>query len=158
MENEILYYMKGDREQLVVPAALRDRVIASNHDHALFGHLRTRHTLYRVRESFWWPSMANDVKDWCETCRPCQRRTPARGTDPEVTSIPVSGPRELYEMDIVGTQEAVSVQWSSPPAKWFWFGMRQEENTRNTFTVGKDKEILRMHMSTRFREEVHKNT
>uniref|UniRef100_A0A0G4HT59 Integrase catalytic domain-containing protein n=1 Tax=Chromera velia CCMP2878 TaxID=1169474 RepID=A0A0G4HT59_9ALVE len=102
MENGILYRMEGDREQLVVPAALRDRVIASNHDHALFGHLRTRRTLHRVRESFWWPSMANDVKDWCETCGPCQRRTPARGTDPGVTSIPVSGPRELYGMDIVG--------------------------------------------------------
>uniref|UniRef100_A0A0G4I2M4 Integrase zinc-binding domain-containing protein n=1 Tax=Chromera velia CCMP2878 TaxID=1169474 RepID=A0A0G4I2M4_9ALVE len=101
MENGILYRMEGDREQLVVPAALRDRVIASNHDHALFRHLRTRRTLYRVRESFWWPSMANDMKDWCETCGFCQRRTPARGTDPGVTSIPVSGPRELYGMDIV---------------------------------------------------------
>uniref|UniRef100_A0A0G4G0T9 Integrase zinc-binding domain-containing protein n=1 Tax=Chromera velia CCMP2878 TaxID=1169474 RepID=A0A0G4G0T9_9ALVE len=100
-ENGILYRMEGDREQLMVPAALRDRVIASNHDHALFGHLRTRRTLHRVRESFWWPSMANNVKDWCETCGPCQRRTPARSTDPGVTSIPVSGPRELYGMDIV---------------------------------------------------------
>uniref|UniRef100_A0A0G4HTJ4 Reverse transcriptase domain-containing protein n=1 Tax=Chromera velia CCMP2878 TaxID=1169474 RepID=A0A0G4HTJ4_9ALVE len=102
-ENGILYCIEGDREQLVVPAALRDRVIAPNHDHALFGHLRTRRTLYRVRESFWRPSMANDVKDWCQTCGPCQRRTPARGTDLEVTPIPVSGPRELYGMDIVDT-------------------------------------------------------
>uniref|UniRef100_A0A0G4FTE2 Integrase catalytic domain-containing protein n=1 Tax=Chromera velia CCMP2878 TaxID=1169474 RepID=A0A0G4FTE2_9ALVE len=101
-ENGILYCMEGDREQLVVPAALRDCVIASNHDYALFGHLRTRRTLHRVKESFWWPSMANDMKDWCETCGPCQRRTPARGTDPGVTSIPVSGLRELYGMDIVG--------------------------------------------------------
>mmetsp|Transcript_39499 Transcript_39499/g.77720 ORF Transcript_39499/g.77720 Transcript_39499/m.77720 type:complete len:96 (+) Transcript_39499:609-896(+) len=60
--------------------------------------------------------------------------------------------------DTTGTQEAVSAQWSSPPAKWFWFGMHQGENTRNTFAVGKDKEILRMHMPTRFREEVRKNT
>uniref|UniRef100_A0A0G4FPU1 Reverse transcriptase domain-containing protein n=1 Tax=Chromera velia CCMP2878 TaxID=1169474 RepID=A0A0G4FPU1_9ALVE len=110
-ENGILYCMEGDREQLMVPAALRDRMIASNHDHALFGHLRTRHTLHRVKESFWWPSMANDVKDWCETCGPCQRRTPARGTDPGVTSIPVSGPRELYGMDIVeGEREAEAPQ------------------------------------------------
>ena len=58
--------------QLVLPRTLVNRVLKVAHDEA--GHFATERTLAAVRARFYWGSMFNDVRNWCQSCSLCQGR------------------------------------------------------------------------------------
>ena len=48
-------------KQLVIPEALRKKVMTIAHDSILGGHLGTKKTLDRISSSFYWPGIQGDV-------------------------------------------------------------------------------------------------
>ena len=50
------------------------------HDGIDAGHPSYRATLFKIRETMWWPSMATDLKTYTDACDACQRAK--RGQDP----------------------------------------------------------------------------
>ena len=67
-------------DQLLSSSDCIPMVLHAYHDHAMSGgHLAYKHTLDKVRDRFWWPTLHHDVKTWCQDCHTCQRRkTPHR--------------------------------------------------------------------------------
>ena len=63
-----------DADCLVVPDVgdLRERVIASHHEHPWCGHFKVSKTLKSLQRLFWWPEMARDVKRFVDSCLSCQ--------------------------------------------------------------------------------------
>ncbi|GFT48970.1 retrovirus-related Pol polyprotein from transposon opus [Trichonephila clavipes] len=46
------------------------------HDVPLGGHLGSRKLGKRIKYSFYWPTIKQDVKRFCESCKICQLRKP----------------------------------------------------------------------------------
>ena len=51
--------------QLIVPQGLRTEVLQELHSGAVAGHLGEEKTLKTLKERFYWPGHANNVKNWC---------------------------------------------------------------------------------------------
>ncbi len=60
--------------QLVAPPRIRLQVMYYLHSQRIAGHLGVKKTSHNIRRRFWWPRVREDVKRWCRTCVPCQRR------------------------------------------------------------------------------------
>jgi transposase InsO family protein len=60
---------------IVVPDVdkLRKRCIALHHDPPYAGHLGELRTLRLIQQTYWWPTMSQDVKACVSTCDLCQR-------------------------------------------------------------------------------------
>lgn len=89
-------------DQIVLPHLFRPNVLAMAHDIPMAGHLGRERTLHRVRKRFWWPSIVTDVREYCQSCPPCQRvaRKPTRVP---MVPLPVIGePFRRIAMDMVG--------------------------------------------------------
>ena len=99
----------GKGLQVVLPRCLVVRVLQFAHDQA--GHFAVERTLAAVRAKFFWGSMFNDVRDWCQSCDECQsRRSPmtALRAPLQFTSIP-SRPWQMIALDFLGP--LVVYQW-----------------------------------------------
>ena len=69
---------KGHREdrvikQLMVPLALQNELLQAYHDSPLGAHQGFDRTYQRLKQKYWWPSMAKDVKTYIQCCDTCQR-------------------------------------------------------------------------------------
>ena len=63
--------------QWVVPKKQRKEILHHLHGGPLGAHLRENKTLEKLRERFYWPGHAADVKEWCSSCKLCgQRKMP----------------------------------------------------------------------------------
>ena len=72
----------GKRHLLwLVPAALRWGIMRTAHEGPDAGHPSYRATLFKIRETMWWPRMATDIKWFTGACDACQRAK--RGQDPK---------------------------------------------------------------------------
>ncbi len=84
--------------QLVVPESLQKKLYEGLHEHG--GHFGSRTTLGQNRQSYNWPSMANDVQAWVTQCRRC---TLAKEMFPKIrapmTCTKVTTPLEVLAMD-----------------------------------------------------------
>ena len=87
-------------DKYVVPGALYRPIIKLYHDYA---HVSADKTSELIKRQFWWPSMADDVNDWCHSCLVCasvnsgkQGRTKLR------RPAPPRGPWESLQLDFVG--------------------------------------------------------
>lgn len=87
-------------EQLVVPTALRGRVLANAHS----GHQGIARTKQRLRERFWWPGMDAEVRSQLRECGVCSRHDEhAKVTRPPLQAIPL--PETVWQrvmVDIIG--------------------------------------------------------
>ena len=77
----------------LLPRVYRDTVMTMLHNDRTAGHLGVARTKEKVLERFFWPTVEKDVREHCETCIQCQRRsqpTPQRqaGFRTEVCSRP----------------------------------------------------------------------
>ena len=70
----IKYITVDEFPAIVIPsdATLRNRLLGEAHDSPLGGHQGTRKTLRRLRRYVYWPGIAKDVKQYCESCPVCQ--------------------------------------------------------------------------------------
>jgi len=62
-------------EQLCLPVSRILPVLKLGHDAYFSGHYAYKTTLKRVRLSFYFPNMAQKIKDYCASCHDCQMRT-----------------------------------------------------------------------------------
>lgn len=84
--------------QLVVPECMRRRVYEAGHEHG--GHFASRSTLELLRREHYWPTMAQDLKDWVNECRRCSLAKDVfpRNRAP-MTCTNVTAPLEVLAMD-----------------------------------------------------------
>ena len=59
----------GVIRQLLLPSALKTRVLHATHDN--MGHQAFEKTLQLVQDRCWWPGMSKDVEVYCKQCRRC---------------------------------------------------------------------------------------
>ncbi|GFY17186.1 retrovirus-related Pol polyprotein from transposon opus [Trichonephila clavipes] len=68
-------------DQVVLPQCKREEVLKMAHDVPLGGHLGEQKTRQRIKYSFYWPTIKQDVKRFCESCKICQLRKPITSRD-----------------------------------------------------------------------------
>jgi hypothetical protein len=77
VKNDLLYHydsVLGERcEQLCLPSIRRNQVLRLAHE-TYGAHMGARNTKSRIRYSFYWPTLARDVKDYVRSCSQCQLR------------------------------------------------------------------------------------
>jgi len=90
--------------QIVVPSALRAKLLHIAHDIPAAGHLGVAKTKDRLLRHFYWPSISRDTKDFCRSCDVCQRLGKGASSSPApLHSLPlVSEPFCQIAIDIVG--------------------------------------------------------
>jgi hypothetical protein len=70
---------KGSFLQIVVPTALRTRVMEATHQHATSGHPSAHPMDVIISHRFWWPEMAKSIQQFlsqCDTCPNIKQRMP----------------------------------------------------------------------------------
>lgn len=89
------------RWKKVIPQEDRDKIIAAVHNEAHLGFLKT---LTKIRERFYWPKMATDIKRFVQKCGICKE-----SKTPNANMQPVCGkpklcqrPWEIISMDFLG--------------------------------------------------------
>jgi len=106
LHNGLLYYQHRSRNQLVVPKAARQTVLALGHSIPWAGHLGKHKTTARIHRYFHWPGLRKDVAQFCRSCPQCQQTTTKRPTRAPLQPLPViNTPFERLGMDVVGPVE-----------------------------------------------------
>ena len=82
------------RNQLVIPISQRMATIREAHDG--LGHKGFYSTLRTLLDRFWWPTLANDVKQHITTCHECQIRQTTKIHIPPVVATPAPLFRKAY--------------------------------------------------------------
>lgn len=102
-----LYRLTADKEQLVVPAALRAKVLYLGHSIPWSGHLGQEKTEQRILGRFYWPGFHNDITEYCRSCSQCQLTARSkRGLKAPLVSLPIIDvPFSRIAMDVVGPLE-----------------------------------------------------
>lgn len=99
-------------KQLVLPFEKRQRVLELRHDSVWAGHLGERKTKSRIKASFYWPGMADDIKKHCQSCTTCQLRAPVTADD-RVPITPLARPEVPFQtvyMDCIGPLDPPSAR------------------------------------------------
>ncbi|XP_064470511.1 uncharacterized protein LOC135384989 [Ornithodoros turicata] len=102
----------GDCRQLVLPISRRNEVLTLAHDSPWGGHFSQKKTKQRVKSAFYWPSVATDIKRYCQSCHGCQMFSKARSTD-RVPITPLTRPEEPFRvlyMDCIGPLDPPSAR------------------------------------------------
>uniref|UniRef100_A0AAR2M2K3 Gypsy retrotransposon integrase-like protein 1 n=1 Tax=Pygocentrus nattereri TaxID=42514 RepID=A0AAR2M2K3_PYGNA len=104
VRNNILYRVKNDVEQLVVPTCMRQNVLKMGHSEPWAGHLGQDKTLNRIAARFFWPRLHLDVVEFCRTCPQCQLTAPQKKSDrvPMINMPIIDVPFSRIAMDVVG--------------------------------------------------------
>ncbi|XP_064462156.1 uncharacterized protein LOC135372478 [Ornithodoros turicata] len=90
--------------QLVLPKARRKTVLEIAHDAPVGGHFAQRKTIQRIKNSFYWPGMDRDIKQYCQSCHSCQINSGQRASD-KVPITPLTRPSAPFKtvmMDCIG--------------------------------------------------------
>lgn len=90
-------------QQIVVPASLREEVLASLHDEMTAGHQGFTRTLLSTKCRFYWDSMAADIENWIKSCRTCaSRNRPGKATKAPMILREVDSAFDTIVIDLVG--------------------------------------------------------
>ncbi len=89
--------------RLLVPEALRPEVLQWGHESRLVCHPGIRRTLFAIRQRFWWPTLAADVRQFVLACPTCAQCKPVnRPPDGLLHSLPIpSRPWSHIALDFV---------------------------------------------------------
>ncbi len=89
--------------RLLVPEALRPEVLQWGHESRLVCHPEIRRTLFAIRQRFWWPTLAADVRQFVLACPTCAQCKPVnRSPDGLLHPLPIpSRPWSHIALDFV---------------------------------------------------------
>ena len=89
---------------LVIPDSCREIIMKLSHEALLSGHFSHRKTQMRIRDSFFWPTLDTDVRNFCKSCDVCQRTSPKGRVKPApLIKVPViTEPFSRVSIDLVG--------------------------------------------------------
>lgn len=90
--------------RLVVPKCMRLKLLNETHDQPLSGHLGIIRTLHRLKQHFFWPKMARDVRSYVRRCHKCNSFKPTnQRAQGQLQSIePPHQPFEMIGLDYAG--------------------------------------------------------
>lgn len=91
------------KKQILLPQALRDKVIQYFHKGPAAGHFGRTKTLSRIRLYYNWPTIDTDVRRKIAACGKCWSQTPQgrRLVIPQ-SKLPIGWPNEIVAMDLFG--------------------------------------------------------
>ena len=98
-KNGLLYR----RKLLWVPNDMVQRVMESEHDTKVAGHMGQDKTIELIRGNFWWPKMNERIIDFVRSCPKCQQNK-AKRHPPYGLSSPLElpyAPRQSIAMDFI---------------------------------------------------------
>jgi len=100
----LTYAVTAARERrVVVPAALRHKVLREAHDSIFAGHLRIPQTHARVAAVYWWPKMRVTVRQWVRGCRDCgTRKARPKEIIPSLRSLGLGFVGDRWALDVAG--------------------------------------------------------
>jgi hypothetical protein len=89
--------------QMIIPKSKKEVVMMHHHDIPTAGHLGAEKTTEKIKQSYYWPGMDDDVKNYCVQCDVCTKRK----TSPKTNKAPlgqsgVGSKLERVSMDICG--------------------------------------------------------
>ena len=84
-------------EQLVVPESRRQDILRFAHDSNYGGHLGLTKTKQRIKYSFWWPGINEEIKEYIKSCEECQLRRIKKATD-RVPIEPLARPQYPFQV------------------------------------------------------------
>lgn len=88
---------------MVVPVALRERILELVHGAVGSGHFGVTKTLRRLRQAFYWGQHRRDVEDFCRRCDRCTtRKGPPGRSHAQLQQFPVGSPMERVGVDVLG--------------------------------------------------------
>ena len=109
----LCYTPKGENEELLLFVVLRaHQVAALNGCHWDARHQGCDHTLSLLQEHFWWPGMANQVRQSIRACTCCLQY---EGGFPKAPLCPIvaTGPLDLLHVDFTGIK--TTLEWNQSP-------------------------------------------
>lgn len=71
------------------------------HNDPLSGHFGVNKTYQKIRRSYYWPGMYNEIKQYVESCHKCQIQGLSRSNNPVFPILP-TGPWQRVGIDFVG--------------------------------------------------------
>ncbi|GFX71141.1 hypothetical protein TNCV_3649061 [Trichonephila clavipes] len=97
-------------KQVVLPTWKREEVMRMAHEIPLAGHLGESKTKQRIKYSFFWPKLKQDVKSFCQSCKTCQLRRGLTYRDriPITPIVRPENPFEVWSVDCIGPLEPSS--------------------------------------------------
>ena len=96
---------KESKLQLILPdnCYKKQEVLQQFHDCPTAGHLGVEKTLEKVKQSFYWPGMKDQIQEYCRHCDKCFARKPKSYKNrAPLGSYQVGEPMERIEVDILG--------------------------------------------------------
>ena len=90
------------QNRIVIPLFKRDKILSLAHNHPLTGHLGITNTYTRIRQSYFWPGMYEDIKNYVQTCPICQKRAKDRQNIPITSSRIIPIPFHHIGIDVIG--------------------------------------------------------
>ena len=89
--------------QAIVPLTQRRTVLSHCHDIRPSGHLGVNKTLSKIRQSYYWPDLQNDVRRYVAGCDTCwKRKHPAKTKQAPMQMVKSGVPMQSIATDILG--------------------------------------------------------
>ena len=89
-------------EQIVLPKRYHQQVMKIAHALPFAGHLGREKTALRILRRFYWPTLFQDVRQYCQTCEECQLHGRSRMKAPMIPLPVIGEPFKRIALDIVG--------------------------------------------------------
>lgn len=104
------YRREDDGDRIIVPEAIRPRVLFEYHDSRLAGHPGAEETTRAIAAQYYWPTLKSDVATYVHECLLCAqyKRKPPHPAAPQRPRQP-ERPWETIACDLMGPYEETSV-------------------------------------------------
>ncbi|GFS89298.1 retrovirus-related Pol polyprotein from transposon opus [Trichonephila clavipes] len=99
-------------KQLVISEMRKVKILQIAHESVFGAYLGAHKTIQRLKFSFYWPGMVNEIKGYCSSCHGCQLRKAIRSVD-KIPITPVSCPElpfQVVNVDLIGPVHPISSQ------------------------------------------------
>ena len=116
MSNGVLYVIPPNRKgilqepgkrqaKIATPQALWKELMQAAHGSKFGGHSGIFKMSERIRQNFWWPGLDEEVKDFIQSCEPCQRASNKSLTPPPpLQPLPeTTRPNQRVHIDLFGS-------------------------------------------------------
>ena len=79
------------------------QILYENHDSPTGGHKGIKKTLEKIKQSYYWPTMRQDIEDYIKSCQKCQINKSSKITkQPMMITTTASEPFQKVSLDICG--------------------------------------------------------
>ena len=96
-------YGKPSHIQLIVPRAMREKILHQMHNSLLAGHLGHRKTTNRILQRFYWYELRTDVYNWVRKCDNCgSNKPPVKTPRAPMGDMRAGAAMDRWATDILG--------------------------------------------------------